>query len=288
MSVEHKLTKGDKFAASKDVCFKKAGKLRFVPHRALIDLKVGSLDVIGALLIGTMAKRNNFVFDACDAGNNWAKAHYTEGAQLIDVVVHVIGKVGESCDCAQRFQITYLRGGGTGSGLATLLLIKMKDNYSDRVPPRFSVCPSPKVSDVVVEQYNTTLRIHQFLENSDETFVIDNGALHDMLHSILKRHQAKYGEINCLISLVMNSGIVASFRFSGKLNGDLRKMCINLVRFQGLHFFAIARAPLFAPGDAKRVKVAVNVNAQDDKYLSASCALGYRYNIVREELILNH
>ena len=63
----------------------------------------------------------------------------------------------------------------SGSGLATLLLIKMRDNYSDRIT-------SPKVSDV--EAYNPTLSIHQFLENSDETFVIDNGALHNTSHNI--------------------------------------------------------------------------------------------------------
>ena len=38
----------------------------------------------------------------------------------------------------------------------------------------FSVMPSPKVSDTVVEPYNATLSVHQLVENSDETFCIDN------------------------------------------------------------------------------------------------------------------
>ena len=38
----------------------------------------------------------------------------------------------------------------------------------------FSVVPSPKVSDTVVEPYNATLSVHQLVENSDETFCIDN------------------------------------------------------------------------------------------------------------------
>jgi hypothetical protein len=41
----------------------------------------------------------------------------------------------------------------------------------------FSVVPSPKVSDTVTEPYNATLSIHQLVENSDETFCIDNEAL---------------------------------------------------------------------------------------------------------------
>ena len=39
------------------------------------------------------------------------------------------------------------------------------------------------------------------------------------------------------------SGITASLRFSGKLNGDLCKMGVNLVPFLRIHFVAIAQAP---------------------------------------------
>lgn len=38
----------------------------------------------------------------------------------------------------------------------------------------YSVVPSPKVSDTVVEPYNATLSVHQLVENTDETFCIDN------------------------------------------------------------------------------------------------------------------
>ena len=35
------------------------------------------------------------------AGNNWAKGHYTEGAELIDSVMDIVRKEAESCDCLQ-------------------------------------------------------------------------------------------------------------------------------------------------------------------------------------------
>ena len=44
----------------------------------------------------------------------------------------------------------------------------------------FSVVPSPKVSDTVVEPYNATLSVHQLVENTDETYCIDNEALYDI------------------------------------------------------------------------------------------------------------
>lgn len=38
----------------------------------------------------------------------------------------------------------------------------------------FSVMPSPKVSDTVVEPLHATLSVHQLVENTDETYSIDN------------------------------------------------------------------------------------------------------------------
>lgn len=35
------------------------------------------------------------------AGNNWAKGHYTEGAELVDQVLDVVRKESEGCDCLQ-------------------------------------------------------------------------------------------------------------------------------------------------------------------------------------------
>ena len=48
----------------------------------------------------------------------------------------------------------------------------------------FSVIPSPKVSDTVVEPYNAVLSFHQLVENSDESFLLDNEALYDICFRI--------------------------------------------------------------------------------------------------------
>lgn len=79
------------------------------------------------------------------AGNNWAKGHYTEGAELVDSVLDVIRKEAEKCDCLQGFQLTHSLGGGTGSGMGTLLVSKIREEFPDRIMVTFSVVPSPKV-----------------------------------------------------------------------------------------------------------------------------------------------
>jgi tubulin beta len=44
--------------------------------------------------------------------------------------------------------------------MGTLLIGKIKEEYPSQVIATFSVFPSPKVSDTVVEPYNATLSVH--------------------------------------------------------------------------------------------------------------------------------
>ena len=90
---------------------------------------------------------------------------------------------------------------GTGSGMGTLLISKIREEYPDRIMNTFSVIPSPKVSDTVVEPYNATLSVHQLVENTDETFCIDNEALYDICFRTLKLTSPTYGDLNHLVSV---------------------------------------------------------------------------------------
>jgi tubulin beta len=111
----------------------------------------------------------------------------------------------------------------------------------------YSVFPSPKVSDTVVEPYNATLSVHQLVENADEVMVIDNEALYDICFRTLKLSNPSYGDLNHLVSVAM-SGTTCCLRFPGQLNSDLRKLAVNLIPFPRLHFFMIGIAPLTSRG----------------------------------------
>lgn len=214
------------------------------------------MDAIRAGPLGSLFRPDNFVFGQSGAGNNWAKGHLTEGAELTDQVMDTIRREVEGCDCLQGFQVTHSIGGGTGSGLGTLLLSKVREEYPDSIMATFSIVPSPKVSEVVVEPYNATLSMHQLVENSDETFCIDNEALYDICKRTLKLSDPSYGDLNHLVSAVM-SGITTCFRFPGQLNSDLRKLAVNMVPFPRLHFFSVGFAPLIPRGAASFRSLAV-------------------------------
>lgn len=98
--------------------------------------------------------------------------------------------------------------------MGTLLISKIREEYPDRIMNTFSVVPSPKVSDTVVEPYNATLSVHQLVENTDETYCIDNEALYDICFRTLKLTTPTYGDLNHLISATM-SGVTTCLRFPG-------------------------------------------------------------------------
>ncbi|KAG0286717.1 Tubulin beta-4B chain [Linnemannia gamsii] len=232
-----------------NVYYNEANGGKYVPRAVLVDLEPGTIDAVRTGPFGELFRPDNYIFGQSGAGNNWAKGHYTEGAELVDSVLDVVRKEAESCDCLQGFQITHSLGGGTGAGMGTLLISKIREEYPDRMMCTFSVMPSPKVSDTVVEPYNATLSVHQLVENSDETFCIDNEALYDICFRTLKLTAPSYGDLNHLVSVVM-SGITTSLRFPGQLNADLRKLAVNLVPFPRLHFFMVGFAPLTATNTA--------------------------------------
>eukprot|EP00915_Cephaloidophora_sp_WS-2016_P010540 GHVH01015439.1.p1 GENE.GHVH01015439.1~~GHVH01015439.1.p1 ORF type:complete len:443 (-),score=78.51 GHVH01015439.1:83-1411(-) len=226
-----------------NVYYNESHQGRYVPRAVLVDLEPGTMDSVRAGPYGQLFRPDNYIFGQSGAGNNWAKGHYTEGAELVEAVMDVVRKEAEGCDRLQGFQLTHSLGGGTGSGLGTLLISKMKEEFGDRILETFSVFPCPKASDTVIEPYNATLSVHQLVENADEVMVIDNEALYDICFNTLKLTNPSYGDLNHLVSAVM-SGVTSSLRFPGQLNTDLRKLATNLVPFPRLHFFMVGFAPL--------------------------------------------
>jgi len=98
--------------------------------------------------------------------------------EIVDSILEVLRQQAERTDALQGFQLLHSLGGGTGAGFGTLLLSKLREDFSDRMLATFSILPSPKVSDTAVEPYNCILSMHQLLENSDLTICLDNEALY--------------------------------------------------------------------------------------------------------------
>jgi len=80
-------------------------------------------------------------------------------------------------------------GGGTGSGLGSLILEKLNEEFCDKINFNFSVLPGSTNggnSDVVTEPYNTIFSLNQLIENSQAVFPIENRALYRICEQNLK------------------------------------------------------------------------------------------------------
>ncbi|TGZ69667.1 hypothetical protein CRM22_003615 [Opisthorchis felineus] len=255
-----------------NVYFNEATGGRFVPRCVLVDLDPHTMESVRGSPMGQLFRPENYIIGQAGTGNNWARGRYTDGAEMADSVMDVVRKEVEGCDLIQGFQVIHALGGGTGSGMTCLLLEQIKEGWPDRIVNTFSIFPSPKVSDVVVEPYNAIFTIDVLLSLSDETVVLDNEALHSICTNVLNI-SASFADINHLMSTCVG-GMTTCFRFPGQLNSDLRKLAVNMVPFPRLHFFAPCFVPLASRGNQPYKAITVpNLVQQmfDAKHLMAFC-----------------
>jgi len=210
-----------------------------------VDLESGTIDSICRNKQAKLYKPDNFISGKNGASNNWAKGYYKEGYEVIENILDIVRKEVESCDCLQSFQITQSLGGGTGSGLGSLITERLKDEYIDNLISTFTIFPSPKISDIILEPYNSILSIHLLLSDSNSNMVIDNEALYNICNKNLKIKSPTYGDLNHLVANAM-SGVSCSTRFPGYNNADTRKMITNLTPFIRMHFYMLGFAPFLS------------------------------------------
>ncbi|KAK8148602.1 hypothetical protein G3M48_009702 [Beauveria asiatica] len=75
--------------ARANVYFHENAGRKYVPRVVLVDLEPGTMDAVRASPLARLFRPDNFVFGQSSAANNWAKGHYTEGAELVDDAVDV-------------------------------------------------------------------------------------------------------------------------------------------------------------------------------------------------------
>lgn len=108
---------------------KQASNNRYTPRAVLVDSKPSPADTVRAGVLGKLFCPDSYVVDPSGFGaaKCWPRGHYGMEAGLLDQVLDAVRREAEDCDCLQGFQMAHSLGGGTGSGLGTLLLSKLRD-----------------------------------------------------------------------------------------------------------------------------------------------------------------
>lgn len=127
---------------------------------------------------------------------------FTVGKEIVDVCLERIRKLADNCTGLQGFLVFHAVGGGTGSGLGSLLLERLSVDYGKKSKLGFTVYPSPQVSTSVVEPYNSVLSTHSLLEHTDVAVLLDNEAIYDICRRSLDIERPTYTNLNRLVSQV--------------------------------------------------------------------------------------
>lgn len=180
-----------------------------------------------------------------DAANNFARGHYTIGKEIIDLALDKIRRLADNCTGLQGFMVTNSVGGGSGSGLGSLLLERLSVDYGKKTKMDFAIYPSPQISTATVEPYNAVLSTHALLEHSDVCVILDNQAIYDICRRNLDIERPTYTNLNRIIAQVYSS-LTASLRFDGALNVDISEFQTNLVPYPRIHFMLSSYAPIIS------------------------------------------
>ncbi|KAJ4930256.1 hypothetical protein JOQ06_019262 [Pogonophryne albipinna] len=199
----------------------------------------------------------------------------------------------DPCTGLQGFLVFHSFGGGTGSGVTSLLMERLSVDYGKNSKLEFSVYPAPQVSTAVVEPYNAILTT---LEHSACAFMVDNEAIYDICCRKLDIERPSYTNLNSLMSQIVSS-ITPSLRFDGALNVDLTEFQTNLVPYPCIHFPLATYAPVISTEKAyhEQLSVAeitnscfepanqlVKCDPRHGKYMA--CCLLYRGDVVPKDV----
>ncbi|KAL8204683.1 hypothetical protein R6Q57_010306 [Mikania cordata] len=262
--------------------FSETGSGKHVPRAIFVDLEPTVIDEVRTGTYRQLFHPEQLISGKEDAANNFARGHYTGklpeftdinihlqvknidfffwyfsvGKEIVDMCLDRVRKLADNCTGLQGFLAFNAVGGGTGSGLGSLLLERLSVDYGKKSKLGFTIYPSPQVSTAVVEPYNSVLSTHALLEHTDVAVLLDNEAIYDICRRSLDIERPTYTNLNRLISQVISS-LTTSLRFDGAINVDITEFQTNLVPYPRIHFMLSSYAPVISVEKAYHEQLSV-------------------------------
>ena len=259
--------------------FSETGAGKHVPRAVFVDLEPTVVDEVRTGTYRQLLHPEQIISGKEDAANNFARGHYTIGKEIVDLVLDRIRKLADNCTGLQGFLVFNAVGGGTGSGLGSLLLERLSVDYGKKSKLGFTVYPSPQVSTAVVEPYNSVLSTPSLLEHTDVAVMLDNEAVYDIARRNLDIERPTYTNLNRLFAQVISS-LTASLRFDGALNVDVTEFQTNLVPYPRIHFMLSSYAPVISAFEP--ASMMAKCDPRHGKYMA--CCMMYRGDVVPKDV----
>ncbi|KAG5224250.1 Tubulin alpha-1 chain family protein [Salix suchowensis] len=255
--------------------FSETGSGKHVPRAIFVDLEPTVIDEVRTGTYRQLFHPEQLISGKEDAANNFARGHYTVGREIVDLCLDRVRKLADNCTGLQGFLVFSAVGGGTGSGLGSLLLERLSVDYGKKSKLGFTIYPSPQVSTAVVEPYNSVLSTHSLLEHTDVAVLLDNEAIYDICRRSLDIERPTYTNLNRLISQIISS-LTTSLRFDGAINVDITEFQTNLAYHEQISVPEITSA-VFEPSS-----MMAKCDPRHGKYMA--CCLMYRGDVVPKDV----
>ena len=223
----------------------------YVPRAVMVDLEPSVIASVKAHS-GSLFNPASLIHRTEGAGGNFAIGYLGAGREILpEVMARIDGEI-ERCDNVGGIIVIHSTGGGTGSGLSSLVIEAVKEKNPEIPVLSCAILPSPQVSSVVTEPYNTVFALNALRRTADACLIFDNEALFELAHQKWGIESPSVDDLNLLITEAL-AGLTASMRFSGFLTVEisLRELLTNLVPQPSLHFLMCAFAPLTPPDRSK-------------------------------------
>lgn len=163
--------------------------------------------------------------------------------------MEMIDREADSCDNLEGFLVLHSISGGTGSGVGSFILEKLRDRYPKKLIQTYSVFPDlDDNGDVVVQSYNSVLCLKRLVDYADSVVVLDNVALNQIATDKLQLKNPSFGQINSLVTQVM-AGTTNTIRFPGYMNNNLVGIVSSLIPTPRCHFLVTGYTPLSIEGE---------------------------------------
>ncbi|KAJ6697250.1 hypothetical protein OIU85_003603 [Salix viminalis] len=249
--------------------FSETGSGKHVPRAIFVDLEPTVIDEVRTGTYRQLFHPEQLISGKEDAANNFARGHYTVGREIVDLCLDRVRKLADNCTGLQGFLVFSAVGGGTGSGLGSLLLERLSVDYGKK----------------------SKLGFHHLPFSSG--FYCCRGTLQQRSLDI---ERPTYTNLNRLISQIISS-LTTSLRFDGAINVDITEFQTNLVPYPRIHFMLSSYAPVISAAKAYHEQISVpeitsavfepssmmaKCDPRHGKYMA--CCLMYRGDVVPKDV----
>ena len=278
------------------IVFNEFRQERFSPRAVFIDLEPTATNEMLTGSYRDIYTPSQFTAGKEDSSSNFARGFYTIGREALPACLNQIRKQADSCENLEGFLLYHSVGGGTGSGLGSLLLERLSELYPKKPKINFSIYPDPHLSSEFTAPYNSLFATHYSIEHSDSTVVLDNFAVADICRSHLRIEKPNHSNLNSIIAHLI-SNVTAAIRFNGCLNSTLEEFPSNLNPYPRIHLLLSSYSPII-PASAVNTEdssiVEITEMLVSSRYLMAKCnpkygkfmsmCIEYRGDIVSKDI----